>query len=253
MADNTGKFDGLGKLYEKYRPGYPDELYTYLHDQLGLIPSSRVVEVGSGTGIFSRFLLNHDIKTVYGVEPNADMRSQAEKNFAGDSGFVSVDGSAENTGLDAESTDYIFAVQAFHWFDHAAFKTECRRILKPGGLVVLIWNSQNNDKGVNDAIREACYKHCPNFTGFSGEGLLSSPDAVSKFFDGKFESREFANHRQMDKDGFIGRNLSRSYAPREGDAGHQPYIEELERVFEKFQVNGTVTIENKTRCYSGRL
>lgn len=253
MVDNVDKFSGLGKIYEKYRPGYPKELYTYLHNELGLDQSSHVAEVGSGTGIFSRFLLHHGIKTIYGVEPNIDMRTQAENSSPRNSGFISINGSAENTGLAAGIADYIFAVQAFHWFDHAEFKIECRRVLKTDGMVVLIWNSQNIDEPLTAAIKDVCHKYCPSFTGFSGEGLLSSATAVSDFFDDKFAFKEFNNPRQLDKNGFIGRNLSRSYAPREDDAEYHPYVEALKQTYEQFQVNGLVSIANKTRCYSGRL
>ena len=79
--------------------------------------------------------------TVYGVEPNDDMRKEAEKRLSAFPRFHSVAGTAERTGLPGASVDLVTAAQSFHWFDAAAFKRECRRILSGGGKVALIWNS----------------------------------------------------------------------------------------------------------------
>lgn len=86
--------------------------------------------------------------TVYGVEPNTDMRRKAEKELCGFKKFFSIAASAENTGLKSDSVDIITSAQAFHWFDTLKFKQECRRILKSRGLVVLTWNTRDENDSV---------------------------------------------------------------------------------------------------------
>lgn len=84
------------------------------------------------------FLDNENI--VYGVEPNAEMRQAAEKILATYSNFFSIDASSENTKLQSKYIDIIIAAQAFHWFDPKPTKVEFLRILKSGGVVVLLAN-----------------------------------------------------------------------------------------------------------------
>lgn len=128
--DNTGKFTGKGAVYAAARPRYAEELLAYLADEAGLAPGALVADVGSGTGIFSEQLLDAGFRVI-GVEPNDDMRTQAEHTLGGREGYRSVRGTADATGLPDASIGCVTAAQAFHWFDANAFKRECRRILKP--------------------------------------------------------------------------------------------------------------------------
>ncbi|WP_419644056.1 class I SAM-dependent methyltransferase [Victivallis vadensis] len=253
MQDNTEKFTGLGEVYRRYRPGYPAALFDCLKTFFGVGPDTVAAEIGSGTGIFARLLLEQGIRRLYAVEPNADMRKQAERELGGMPGFVSVVGAAERTTLAAGSVDAVFAVQAFHWFDPVQFREECRRILRSGGPVILIWNSRIETDPLMAECREICRKHCPDFTGFSGHSSRSGKEAVSEFFAGKFESREFPNPLWMDRETFLGRNLSSSYAPRPDAPQYRPFVEELGALFDRYAENGQLRWNNATRCYSGRL
>ena len=78
-------------------------------------------------------------------------------------------------------------------------------------------------------------------------------EAVSEFFAGKFESREFPNPLWMDRETFLGRNLSSSYAPRPDAPQYRPFVEELGALFDRYAENGQLRWNNATRCYSGRL
>jgi len=249
---NTEKFTGLAQVYRKYRPGYPDELFDYLKNTLGLNPKSRTAEVGSGTGIFTGLLLAHGLREIYAVEPNADMRAVAENELGAKKGFHSVDGCAEATGLEDHQFDFIFAVQAFHWFDQPLFREECRRILKPGGKVVIIWNSRV-DGPVTQETYEVCRHCCNSFEGFSGGLPKSGDEAVNRFFDGNYLFREFANPVLMNREEFVGRHLSSSYAPREGDAGYQAFIEGVRDIFDRHAVDGGIIWEAAARSYAGTL
>lgn len=119
--------------------------------------------------------------------------------------------------------------------------------------MILIWNSRIETDPLMAECREICRKHCPDFTGFSGHSSRSGKEAVSEFFAGKFESREFPNPLWMDRETFLGRNLSSSYAPRPDAPQYRPFVEELGALFDRYAENGQLRWNNATRCYSGRL
>ena len=247
---NEEKFSGLSGLYAQYRPDYPQALMEYLYTEAGLAPEAAVADVGAGTGIFTKQLLEKGSR-VWAVEPNADMRASMQESLGDFPRLSCVSAPAEHTGLAAGSVDFVTAAQAFHWFDRAAFKAECRRILKPRGRVVLVWNSRDAQSALvreNAALNRA---HCPAFRGFSG-GLHDNPD-FSDFFEGAYIERRFENPLYFDESGFLGRNLSASYAPRAGDPAQEKYVEALRALFARYSENGVLKMPNITRCYVGAV
>ena len=117
---NIKKFDGKGENYSKYRPTYPKEFIDYINSIDGLNDDSIIADIGSGTGILSKQLLDIG-KYVIAVEPNADMRVFAEHILGDYKNFTSVNATAENTTLNNHSVDLITVAQAFHWFDRDKF------------------------------------------------------------------------------------------------------------------------------------
>lgn len=249
---NTEKFTGKASIYEKYRPEYPKEFIDYLYSEVGFSKDSIISDIGSGTGILSKQLLDRGSKVLC-VEPNESMRQAAERKLSSYQNSVSIHGSAEQTTLPEKSVDYITVAQAFHWFDADRFREECRRILRPNGKVVLVWNSRVTNSELVMENGKVCQSLCLNFSGFSG-GQEEKPESFSLFFrSGICDYRMFENHLIFDMDGFIGRNLSASYAPREGDANYQEFVGELSALFVKYSVNGTVELPNITRSYVGEM
>lgn len=250
--ETTKKFTGKADLYSHYRPAYPEEYIRYLLSYNRLNPDSAIADVGSGTGILTRQLLEKGMK-VFAVEPNEDMRHAAEKALSGCPGFTSVSGTAENTGLEENSVDLITVAQAFHWFDRAGFRRECRRVLKQDSHVALVWNSRDGSSRLIIENAEICRKFCPAFKGFS-EGIEGTPEVYREFFrDGKYERQVFRNDLEYDLDGFVGRNLSSSYAPKETEPGHADFVRALTELFAKYGRDGRITVPNITRSYIGKV
>lgn len=250
---NEEKFSGKAAIYSRFRPGYPREFINYLYLEAGFKVSSVIADIGSGTGIFSKHLLLRD-STVIGIEPNDDMRRSAEKDLGRFQNYRLVKASAEHTGLPESSVDFITVAQAFHWFDRGNFRDECRRILKDGGKVVLVWNIRDDSSDLvleNDRINT---KYCRDYLGFSGGYGGESPEAYSDFFkDGICEYKTFRNDLYFDKEGYIGRNLSSSYAPKEGTGEYQAYIGELEELFSRYCMDGKLQFPNITKSYAGEV
>jgi len=249
--DNTTKFTGMAGLYAKARPDYASACIDWLYGKAGMKPGCVVADIGSGTGIFAKALLEKG-STVYAVEPNADMRREAERFLSGYPNFHSVGGTAENTTLKSNSVDFITAAQAFHWFDAVGFKTECRRIIKSGGKAVLIWNARvaSSEQVKENAV--ICKKHCPAFKGFSGRLDQIQAD-IGRFFDIGFEVKRFTNDLLFDKTKFVERNLSASYSPKKTDSGYAAYITELEELFDRYADAGILTMPNETVAYLGEI
>lgn len=132
----TENFTDKADIYAKYRPSYPNEYIEYLLSANELNENQIVADIGSGTGIFSRQLLDSGLHVI-GVEPNDDMRKMAEQSLKRYPRFQSIKATAENTTLKENSVDLVTVAQAFHWFDKEAFKIECQRILKQKQTLLL--------------------------------------------------------------------------------------------------------------------
>lgn len=247
--DNTEKFTGRQQNYTAGRPSYAEGFLKRLRELYAPPERFTAADIGSGTGKLSAQLLEAGF-TVYGVEPNADMRGAAEALLGAGVRFTSVDGSDQSTGLADRSVDFITAAQAFHWFDGPAFAGECRRILRPGGQVFLIWNMRA-EAPLNQALARVFREYCPDFKGFSG-GITENDETIRAFFGGRYEKRRFPNPLVFDHERFLRRCFSGSYSLREGDTGFSAYRQALEALFDAFSDGGRLTQPNETIVYAGQ-
>ncbi|MEO5912747.1 MAG: class I SAM-dependent methyltransferase [Luteolibacter sp.] len=244
----TTRFSDRVDNYVKYRPSYPLEVIDALKSHCGLTPSTIVADIGSGTGILTRLLLQNG-NHVLAVEPNLEMRVAAERLLVSESGFESRDGSAEETGLANGSVDLIVAAQAFHWFDRELSKKEFRRILRPGGWIVLIWNERETETSEFLAAYESLLEqHTIDYQRVNHTNITD--DVLSEFFKpGIFETLTFRNSQRFDFEGLKGRCMSSSYIPNEGQPGHERMISSLEEIFDRYQTEGWVEFEYRTNLY----
>ena len=245
--DYTKRFDGKGEIYAKARPKYAAALFDYMKNKLNIPAGSVFADVGSGTGIFSSQLLDCGYK-VYAVEPNGDMRQKAEEKLSGNDNFVSVNGADGNMNLPDKSVDYITTAQAFHWLDAKAFKHECRRVLKPGGKVLIIYNFRKTDADCTKALAQLQYKYNPEFHGFSN-GM--SDEKCIDFFGGECEMFRADNTLTYDRQGYVNRVLSSSYSLKESDDRYADYLKEINNIFDMYSSDGIITIPNETVAYIG--
>ena len=250
MFDSRKIFSGKEKNYDKNRPAYPMQLISFLYDTIGFKDSSVIADIGSGTGIFLKQIADRG-STVFCVEPNNDMRQIARAKLAEYSNVQFTDGDCENTRLVDNSVDFIAAAQAFHWFDVDRFKNESRRILKPTGKAVLIWNRRDEGFVVNLEVAAIMKKYCPRFHGFGGG--VKDDVAIRRYFSQGYEIFECENNIAYDRNSFIGRNLSGSYAIQQGDAEYEFFINELDELFDRFSSQGQMIVPHKTVAYWGAV
>ena len=257
---NVRKFDGKGENYSKYRPTYPKEFIDYINSIDGLDDKSIIADIGSGTGILSKQLLGIG-KSIIAVEPNADMRRFAESILGNFENFISVNATAENTTLCDRSVDLITVAQAFHWFDKDKFKEECKRILKPGGKVILVWNTRVLSDESMVEYEKIIRQYCPDFEGFSGRKCSSlyneigveGEDEFKMFFEGTYEEKSYQNDQINSLERFIGGALSASYAPNENDDIYTAFVTDLKACFNKYAVNESMVMPFITKSYFGSV
>lgn len=246
----TEKFTGKADLYAKARPDYPESLINYLVKKLNFNGSTVIADIGSGTGKLSVEFLKRNYKC-FCVEPNEDMRNMAENLLAEYNGFYSVNGTEANTTLKSNSVDIVTVAQAFHWFDADKFKIECKRILKPNGYVVLIYNHRITGSDFVTENARICQEFCPNFKGFSNKLNENAINKIKFLFDNNYENVCFENNLTYSKDLFIQRMLSASYSLTEKDEKYSEYINALENLFDKYSRNGTLLLPNEAIAYFG--
>jgi len=221
-----------------------------MEEELNLSRASVVADIGSGTGILSKLFLEHG-NHVLGVDPNEEMRKAAEESLATYSSFRSVNGSAEDTTLPAYTVDFITAAQSFHWCNATKARKEFMRILRPGGWVILIWNTRVNSTPFMQAYDRLVSDYANNEPRRVRHEDIGE-ETIGKFL-GKHKSRIFNNQQLLDFEGLTGRLLSSSYAPLAGNPRHSPMIGDLRRIFDTYQENGYVHMEYRTELYCIQL
>jgi SAM-dependent methyltransferase len=189
---------------------------------------------------------------VFGVEPNEEMRLAGEQYLKAYPNFHSINGTAENTTLAAQSVDLVMAGTAFHWFQPAQTKAEFRRILKPNGHVLLVWNVRDFDIPLMQDYEQLIRNYGRDY---SESGAHKFNNSVGEEFFNPYAMKiqSYPNIQQFDWAGFKGRLLSTSYALRPTDAKYEAMVAALKEIFDRYQKNGLVDFRYNTKLYYGQF
>jgi SAM-dependent methyltransferase len=136
-ATHARSFGAAADAYERGRPTYPAEVAAWFVPE----DARLAVDVGAGTGKFTRTLLGQATEVV-AVEPDGAMR---ERLGAALPEVRTLEGTAESIPLDDGSADAVTLAQAWHWVDPVAASAEIGRVLRPGGTLGLVWNMRDED------------------------------------------------------------------------------------------------------------
>lgn len=133
--------------YAAHRPDYPAALLDLLEASFGPAAGKTALDVGAGTGIFSRQLAGAGW-SVIATDADPAMLGRAGPPVGRIQFATAV---AERIPLDDGSVDLVTAAQAFHWFNPPIALAEFARVLKPGGGLALVWNDR--DAADSDFLR----------------------------------------------------------------------------------------------------
>ncbi|HEY4289130.1 MAG TPA: class I SAM-dependent methyltransferase [Puia sp.] len=244
--DSKQRFSDRVADYVKYRPDYPPAILSALHVSADWL----VADIGSGTGISTELFLRAGCR-VHAVEPNEAMRAKAEELLSHYPGFVSVNGTAEATGLAAGAFDLIVAGQAFHWFDPVRTREEMVRISRPGTRVALIWNERLMELPFEKEYEALILQYAGDYRMINHKNITDSQIGAF-FYPAGFVLQQFENWQDLDLNGLKGRLLSSSYIPKEGER-FEAMIGALEKLFGQYAMDGKVRVRYDTKMYSGVL
>lgn len=253
MSDSpTEKFSSRAENYKKFRPNYPSEVIEELKNYLPTGRTLKVADLGSGTGIFTKKLLEAGFE-VYAVEPNEEMRQSAEQDLSQNPAFHSINGTAEDTTLPDDSIDLITAAQSFHWFDLEPTLKEFQRLLKSEGKIAFVWNErEKSETPFLEEYDKVLLEMCPGYASsphihLGKENILDYIEEIS------LEEFHFKNSQEFDKEGFIGRVFSSSYTPLPDSPNYQAFYDRMSQLFDTYQKNNKVQISYNTHMYLGSV
>ncbi|PVZ20295.1 MULTISPECIES: class I SAM-dependent methyltransferase [unclassified Pseudomonas] len=198
-------FTAQAQQYARSRPEYPKALEPWLAQELGIAPSMRVLDVGAGTGKFTR-LLSSIGADVTALEPVAKMREELSLALPK---VPVMDGTAEQLPLGDATVNVVTCAQAFHWFATTAALAQFHRVLVPGGRLGLVWN-------VRDESVDWVAHITRIITPYEGNAPRFHTGRWREAFDGRYFADErvatFEHHHTGSPDDVIlGRFLSVSF------------------------------------------
>lgn len=223
---NLENFTGKAEAYAKGRPGYPKAAIEKILEFA--LPDTVFADIGAGTGKFTVKLAEHGF-SMYAVEPNRDMRMQLALTLAPFTNAEIVDGTAEATTLPDNSIDILTVAHALHWFNLDAFQAECRRIVKPGGLVIAIYNHEPG-REMTDFCKQTIDVFFKNPTTWT-----------------------FPNPIKYTRDNWLAYIASQDDSPLPNDPEYDAHIASLNAAFDRDSVNGLLRCDRVTKVYSERI
>lgn len=219
-------FTGKAEAYVKGRPGYPEAAIEYIASLV--TRDAAFADIGAGTGKFTQKLAERGCM-VYAVEPNGDMRRQLARLLLPYKNVRILDGTAEATTIPDHEVDAVTVAHALHWFEPAAFYAECRRILKPGGWVIAVYNLT------------------------PGGGMQSLSRQTAAAFFTKSEIFECPNPMDYTRDSWLAYLASQDDSPAQGSPGYDEHIAAVNAMFDRESVNGLLHIDRVTKIYAEKI
>lgn len=238
-------------MYAKARPRYPAIVVTFLEGQGVLHPGNTLVDLGSGTGLSAQPFLEAGYEVI-GVEPNDRMRAEGDRYLQSYPRFRAIAGTAESTTLPDRSVDVAIAAQVFHYFDVEKTRAEARRILRPPGWFVAMWNHRNHESTRLHREYEAILRrYCLEYHKLAE--LYRSPVRSAAFFGPGYGDATLQNPQQLDWEIFEARVLSSSYIPKPEHPDYEPFMAEMKLLFDSHARNGVVQFDLEIWIHWGRL
>lgn len=181
MSDPRARsFGSAAEDYEIGRPDWPERAA----EVAALPPEAEVLDLAAGTGKLTRLLVRHFARVI-AVEPDDALRALIP-------GAETLAGEAEDIPLPDASVDGVFCAEAFHWFDAPPAVAEIARVLRPGGSVVVCFNTDGGETEPRwpDTARAVIEDHRPSGE-VGGRHLVEAGAWRDAFADAPFEPLRF--------------------------------------------------------------
>lgn len=242
MADDletlAGSFGRVADVYERARPGYPDEAVRWL---AGDVPRD-VVDLGAGTGKLTRSLVARGHR-VTAVEPSPEMLAQLE---AAVPDATAVRGSAESIPLPDGAADVVTVAQAFHWFDQPVALREIARVLRRGGRIALVWNARDDTEAwvadfADTVVGRSTFR--------AGGVALAVGSIDTSGLYGPVERATFAHVQLLRRGELIELVRSRSECAVLDEDERGPVLERVGALFDAHAADGVLAMPYVTECF----
>ncbi len=201
----SGSFEAGAEAYDRARPTYPAEAAKWLVERA----QARVLELGAGTGKLTEQLiaLGH---TVVASEPSEPMLRRLSRRLPQAHAVLAA---AERLPAASRSVDAVVAAQSFHWFDQERALPEIARVLRPGGVLSLVWNHGD--------VSVPWVRKFLELVGDNNDGVGKDPVEGSDLF-ATSEAKVFGHWQQFHRSSLVGFAASHSrlavMSQRERDA-----------------------------------
>jgi SAM-dependent methyltransferase len=197
-------------------------------------PGRRVLDLGAGTGMLTRHLLARGAEVI-AAEPVAGMRTVLRDAHPA---ALTVAARAEALPLPDGTVDAVTVAQAFHWFDADAALAEMHRVLRPGGLVAVLFNIRDLDDPLQAELDEQLRADRGDTPSWASRDWDAALRDAAGFAPPEEHAEAHVHH--LDGDGFVARVASVSFVARLPEDRRQQVLREARELFHRHAVDGRV-------------
>lgn len=239
--------------YEQYRPNYPTSLIDKMLKDGILKEKNIIAEFGIGTGKLTDLLLKEK-NFIYGIEPDKENYEFLIQKYQGKENLQLLPYTAEQSRIESNTIDIVIAAQSFHMFEIQKAKNEFYRILKPNGIIILIWYYWDMKYPISSKIRNLFYKYGKSE---NQKKRVQINDRLinNLFYPNEIKLEKIDTIKQIfSREDFINSMLTSSYATLINDSNKLvDYTKEANSLFKEFSFNGFVEYSFNLLMYHTKI
>jgi ubiquinone/menaquinone biosynthesis C-methylase UbiE len=200
---NRSVFGRISGEYEKFREGYPKQIFVDVVSFANISAKSEVLEVGCGSGKATLPFAKLGCH-ITGLDINPELIAMASSKTSQFKNVEYINSSFETADLATGSFDMVFAAQAWHWVEPNIGYDKVSKLLKENGMFTVFWKSQDRESKLRRDLQTLYIKYCPNYSDYTHDGSLIIK-RVSE--TGSFEEplkKEYNTNKEFTKAEFLG-------------------------------------------------